>query len=899
MKKQTTFVAILTLALLLGAGTLQAGISCPDACAAMAPLQSYGTEDPVCLAACAGASVPCAGAWGTYFQCLASNNTPEPCWAAFSNAKTCSACEVGEVDLEGLDDAIFVNNQHYVNNQLACSEKVDQGGTVNFPYCEFSFGIDKALERQGNGKSTKVMVCPGTYLESHDDPMGQAGPSMPSDQVVVESVVRGAAVITGSEDWTGAWLPVQQPINEIHHNEFLRSIDPADSSVWWRGNLDPLTAVTPPPPPIAAPGLVRGFTASTATGEHFFVQALPSLGARRVTFSIYLYPQGVDRFQLTLLRDPNGNPPVEYSQGAWYGFELPLTTPCGFEQQSKDGIGRVEPLGTTGWYRVSLTQTFDTDPEQEGWNPPLLTGARLALLSPQGQQVWTGDGQAGVFVFGPQLDHRPLGEFGTEARDYVWTDTAPDFNPVTTVKTLYVNNPAIKTWTHDWGLALHKNWGDLKPIVRRSEMVFIEDDKLRQELSFADLRPGSFLVDDGISYAANNYVEHQDMVAGSCGESQPCSIYIDPPPGTNMANAKIEVASSPRLLWMNPVHRWEFRGLVFQHATGAHDKDDGGDTIEARLNSAVSFNNAFELTLLENRFDWNSAFGLGVSGTVDRALAVSDDSNNRLIRNTVNHNGIGGLFLGGCQNCEVTEDEYSHNNWSGAQGGFQGHTTAGTKFAANINTIVRGLRASDNAGHGLWFDYENQQVQVIDSVFENNLGTGIYFEANDEWCSPVANTTNYVIDCAITDNAIGVRMIGSRGTRLSLNQLVGNGVGLSLIGDPYQAWDTTCYPSSPQNTPPKWLRDVYLDNNAFSASCPGDLWTYYSDQAPDLSRWKPVMLSLSSWSNTYSHVEGLGTPAIKMRGELFTLSDWQSCDPASPPVPAWCFKSQEQGSTEQ
>ena len=58
------------------------------------------------------------------------------------------------------------------------------------------------------------------------------------------------------------------------------------------------------------------------------------------------------------------------------------------------------------------------------------------------------------------------------------------------------------------------------------------------------------------------------------------------------------------------------------------------------------------------------------------------------------------------------------------------------------------------------------------------------------------------------------------------------------------------------------------------------------------------MLSLFTEGNTYSHVEGLDTPAIRVSSELLTFEEWASCDPTSSPPP-WCFASQEEGSTEQ
>ena len=92
---------------------------------------------------------------------------------------------------------------------------------------------------------------------------------------------------------TGAWTPVSFTVTEVHHNAFLRSIDPADASVWWRGNLDSPTSGNPPPSPIAAPGQVRKFAATATAGQHYVVQALTPLGGRRVTFSVEIAPSEI------------------------------------------------------------------------------------------------------------------------------------------------------------------------------------------------------------------------------------------------------------------------------------------------------------------------------------------------------------------------------------------------------------------------------------------------------------------------------------------------------------------------------------------------------------------------------------------------------------------------------
>ncbi|MEM7584505.1 MAG: right-handed parallel beta-helix repeat-containing protein [Acidobacteriota bacterium] len=880
--------------------------SCLALCSAVQGLQGYGTgaDDSACLDACQGAEGDCNGDWETYFSCIQNGDPMSDCWRAYTKAKQCSVCKLGQIDLEGTDEAIFVNNA------VTCSNDIGTGGSFGLPLCEFTLGIDKALQHQQLGVSSKVAVCKGTYFDELSDTTARRyGPEDSKARVIVESVTRDDAIITGSDDWSGVWTPFTYASAETRHNALLRSIEPNDTSFWQHTALVPIAPVASPSQPITIPGdpsVPRGLAATPTLGEHALRQTFTPFGARRVTFSVYLFPNGVEHFRLQLLKDHDGDPSSsQVSSGAWFDFELSAAGPCDIEASSSDGEGLVEDLGN-GWFRASLTQTFDTEPAANG-TLDLVAGAQLSLLGPAGEVVWSGNGLDGVEVFGPQLDHRPLDEFSAEPRAYEWTHTVAVTQTTTLPnKTLYTNNPGLERWTHDWGLVHHANWGKLQPIVRRAEMIFVNGSALRQVLTQADLRPGTFLIDDGIVYGGTNYKLDSSMIPGSCSPSSPCPIVIEPPAGTNMATADVRVAMHPRLLWLNPVQDWEFRGLVFQHTTGAFDKAKGGATADVLNTPAIAFANASNLTLLENRFEWNNAFGISVSGTSPRIKVATKDSNVRMTRNAARYNGIAGAFVGICKTCEITQDEYSFNNWRGTLGGFQGHTTAGAKLAANIDLIIRGLSASHNLAHGLWLDYENQQVQVIEGRFENNDGTGVYFEANNEWCSPVADPGNVVKSSLIAGNEVGIRLIGSRDSRFSGNQLMNNDVALSLIGDAYANLDDKCYPPDGIGTPERWLRDLYFDNNSVHGTCSGDLWIHYGDHIapndpnnPYWSIWKPVMETMMTFDNTYSHVSGLGTLGFQIKDEALKFNDWQACDPALASAPDWCFEAQEQGSTEQ
>ncbi len=237
--------------------------------------------------------------------------------------------------------------------------------------------------------------------------------------------------------------------------------------------------------------------------------------------------------------------------------------------------------------------------------------------------------------------------FDTTPRDYLWTYFTPAHASTSTTQTFYVNDSSQKSWLHDWGLARKSTyWGELLPLMRRAEMVFIDGQPLRQEQATADMDPGSFLVEDGVGYGGYNHQENNRWVSGLCTEPAPCPIRVLPPPGVNMNQAKVEIAVQPRLLWLNYVYDWQLRGLHFQHSTGAYDiaqqggclgNEDSPDCRFPMLSSAVGLFNSQRLTLLENLFDWNNSHGLGVGGQSPNPL-----NDILLMRNQANDNGIGG-----------------------------------------------------------------------------------------------------------------------------------------------------------------------------------------------------------------------------------------------------------------
>ncbi len=70
-------------------------------------------------------------------------------------------------------------------------------GTAEAPLKTLNEGFERALSNRRSGKGTRVLLYPGTYRESIDRYYDSNGPL-----IVIESVVPGEAIISGSEVWT-------------------------------------------------------------------------------------------------------------------------------------------------------------------------------------------------------------------------------------------------------------------------------------------------------------------------------------------------------------------------------------------------------------------------------------------------------------------------------------------------------------------------------------------------------------------------------------------------------------------------------------------------------------------------------------------------------------------------
>jgi len=302
----------------------------------------------------------------------------------------------------------------------------------------------------------------------------------------------------------------------------------------------------------------------------------------------------------------------------------------------------------------------------------------------------------------------------------IWTGWTP-----------YSGNAAVFThhWPYRYGVcaSTHQPAPVEQAIMLRREMLAVNGASLTQVLSLAAMQPGTFYVNEANS-----------------------EVYVRPPAGTNMASAKVEVATRPTLLAINHASNIVVRGMAFQYSNACHQ------------NSAVQVYGADNILFDQDVFYWNNATGLGVS-----------NSQNFTVQNSVaNHNGQTGFSTWRVKNNLWSSDQASYNNWRGAQGAFYGWDTGGAKFMLNHNPTLKNLAVNFNQTHGIHLDTDNEGISV-DSVVLANNAEGFLVEKSQ---GPTSISNSYLCGSGmigLVDEG-GLVIRDSPSLTLSKNQIIGN-----------------------------------------------------------------------------------------------------------------------------
>jgi hypothetical protein len=260
-------------------------------------------------------------------------------------------------------------------------------------------------------------------------------------------------------------------------------------------------------------------------------------------------------------------------------------------------------------------------------------------------------------------------------------------------------------------------------------MIFINGQMLTQVLSQTAMTEGTFFVDEP---------------AGG--------VYLWPAAGTDIAKSTVEVAIRPSLFTASGANL-TIRGLTFQHAATFLD---GG---------AVSVSGGSAILIEDTGYLWNNWSGLGIQ-----------DSTNVVVRRSVaNHNGGRGMSDWRNKNILFEDNETSYNNWRGARAGFFDWAMGGIKNMRAHDGVWRRHKSLANQAYGLWFDSDNQNVVVEDSVLCNNRLPGLFVEASQGPTAVVRSTL-------CNNERDGVFGSGAERVTLKNNIFYGNGFAQIELG---------------------------------------------------------------------------------------------------------------------
>ncbi len=380
------------------------------------------------------------------------------------------------------------------------------------------------------------------------------------------------------------------------------------------------------------------------------------------------------------------------------------------------------------------------------------------------------------------------------------------------------------TWTPNLGTcAIPSGWpSGIQTIVRRTEMIFVNGVPLTQVLSWSDLHPGTFMVDETSNL-----------------------LHVAPPSGTNMWTATVEAATRSQTLNVSNRSNLVFRGLVFEHA--ANCMNTSGAIVSG------SSNILFE----SDQVLWNNWGGIGIYG-----------SNNVTVQYSIaNHNGGVGFTAANTQYALFNYDESDYNNWRGAQGALYDWGMGGTKMLRMRNTTVQNHFSYRNQAQGLWFDTDNKNITINNATLSQNVLASLQLEANE---GPITLQNSH-----LCSSGLGANVINTSNLTIQYNTFYNNSGTGNLQAEIYIAgksggrllWDWL----TGQNYN-VFTSNMVLAGNTFENASPGQkvFGTFLSG-----NDWNQFAWTLNAWSNKW--YDPTTTAPFQLTGnKMATLNGWKS-----------------------
>ncbi len=229
------------------------------------------------------------------------------------------------------------------------------------------------------------------------------------------------------------------------------------------------------------------------------------------------------------------------------------------------------------------------------------------------------------------------------------------------------------------------------------------------------------------------------------------------------------------------------------------------------------------------------------------------------------HNGYMGWGGGESKHIRITDSGTFRNNlgWPTNTFGDHGHEkngkwyvdpqfeAGGGKFAVCDDLVMTRVWAQGNNGPGIWFDYQNKNIVVKDSMSIGNVGlihsydaVGIHSEIN---LGPIL-----IENCLIRDNGIGILPAEEHGLTVRGCSLVNNGVAFRNLGNAKDGFRN------------EGCRDVTIAGNSFYGSARISFWGENDNMTAEYREAHKIVISpneLDAPLPVKWHVDGLNAPA--------------------------------------
>jgi len=399
-----------------------------------------------------------------------------------------------------------------------------------------------------------------------------------------------------------------------------------------------------------------------------------------------------------------------------------------------------------------------------------------------------------------------------------------------------------KYYYTDW----HYNWGafedssfcfgpcKLDEVQKRREILFIDGENVVQVVSKDSLVEKTFFVDEEnnkiILYPPKNIDPNQSLVEIS---TRGYDIYDQ---GRNGSVVEATVYNSSGLV---------IKGITFEHAANiAHQ-------------GCLTILNTNNLLIEDCIFQWNNGVG----------LELENCSNVSIINSKFQYNGQRGMGIGHGENMVMKNLEVSYNNWRMNAPKMIAHDAAGIKvFGSTKNVILDSIHAHGNYCSAIWFDWNNENYKIKNSVVENNQEAGLMLEGSRK--------PAYVKKCIVRNNGVGIKGYGHANVMLDSCIVYDNSTQLSLGQDGRIVEQDDDWEINTQ----QWniFYSKFIANNESQEVL--SFFEYHNPNVPSTYASTDFFETVKADYNTYYHPtrEKIFPDGHTLNSNNLTLKSWQS-----------------------